>query len=262
LGLSSGTGVTVTASATANTKGSYSTIGTTSFEYDAVWVTLQELVGGTGYRQRIDIAANTGGADEVIIADLFFDASTNGGAWYNTAAPFTFCVPVCVPAGAVLKARAQSSTGSGTVAVWLQGQQGDAKAVRGFRGLASATDWTNTDATGSCAFSGQTLSSWAQIQASTPNRFAGLMVGLDSGGTVPSGFQFLVDVGWGSSGSERKLFSLGSYFYFGGFSPLSVSLAGPFPCDLPAGSRLVGRVQSNYSSAAGAIKPLLYGLIA
>lgn len=262
LGLSTGTGVIVTANSTANAKGSYSTIGTTGFEYDALWVTLQELASGTNQRQRIDIASNSGGGDEIIVADLFFDASNTGGVWYQTAAPCTFCIPIAVPQGAVLKARSQSSGSSGSIAIWLQGQQADAKAARGFRGLATATDWTNTDGANSCNFSGTTLSSWTQINGVTPNRFAGLMVGLDTAGSNAGAFQFSMDIGWGSAGNERKLFTLGSYHYNAAFSPLLTSLAGPFPCDLPAGVRLVARVQSNYSGASGSVIPLIYGLIA
>ncbi len=261
LGRSGGGGTQITANATANTKGSYATLGTASFDYDGFWVAITSVVSGTIYRQRVDIAVNTGSSDQVIAEDVYYDGSVSG-AWYDNSAR-SFFVPVKIPRGAVVKARCQSSTGSGTLLAAVNGMQGDARMISGFRALKSATDWSGTDPTNSLALSGATLSGWTQVTASTPARFAGLYLGLDSLGTAPGFAACIFDIGWGTAGSERVLTSIGTASYgSSGVSPLFYAPAGPFPCDLPAGTRLAVRGQSAYSSAAGTVYPVLHGLAA
>jgi hypothetical protein len=261
LGRSGGGGTQITASATANTKGSYATLGTTGFDYDGFWVTITSVVSGTTYRQRVDLAVNTGGSDQVVAEDVYYDGSITG-EWYDNSGA-GFFVPVKIPGGAVVKARCQSSTGSGTLLVSINGMQGDARLVSGFRALKSATDWTNTDPTNSLTLGGTTLSGWTQVMASTPVRFAGLYLGLDSLGAAPGFVSCFFDIGWGIAGSEQVLTTVGTAsFGGGGPSPLFYHPIGPFPCDLPAGTRLAVRGQSAYSGAAGTVYPVLHGLAA
>lgn len=135
-GISGGTGTTITAGA-ANIKGSFVVLGTTGFKYDGFQVFLHGVYTGANPRYRMDISANTGGADQVIVADLCGDQTPT--AWYYLAG--TMFVPVSVPAGAVLKARLQSTVASSLMAVGILGYSGDAKATTGFRALESVIDW-------------------------------------------------------------------------------------------------------------------------
>jgi hypothetical protein len=236
-GISGGVGATVTSGA-ANTKGSFSTLGTTGFEYDGVHLTITGLPGaGTG-RFRIDVSSNTGGSDQLIVEDLYFDASP---ADLYTVDQKSILVPVAVPAGAVLKARAQATAASLALSVGILGFQGDAKATKGFRALKSATDWTNTDPTNALTLSGTTLTGWTQIMAATPVRLAGLYLELDSlGNTGQANAHATFEIGIGASGSEhstgivvaRQLFASGL-----------VGCHGPYPCDVAAGTRLAVRAQ-------------------
>jgi hypothetical protein len=237
-GISGGVGATVTAPATANTKGSFSTLGTTGFEYDGFHLTITGLPGaGTG-RFRIDVSSNTGGSDQLIVEDLYFDASPAG---IYAADQKSILVPVAVPAGAVLKARAQATAASLALSVGILGFQGDAKATKGFRALKSATDWTNTDPTNALTLSGTTLTGWTQIMAATPVRLAGLYLELDSLGSAGTTSHATFEIGIGASGSEhstgivvaRQLVSGGAL----------VTCHGPYPCDIAAGTRLTVRAQ-------------------
>ena len=256
-GVTGGVGTTVTAGATANTKGSYATLGTAGFEYDGLHVGITGLPGGGTSRYRIDIAINTGGSDQVVVGDLYFDP-TPAGSYF--AAQKTVCIPVAVPNGAVIKARAQATTASVTCSVSVLGFCGDAKATKGFRGLLSATDWTNTDPTNTVTLSGTTLTGWVQVQASTAQRIAGLYLMLDSlGSTTLTSAHTTFEIGIGASGSEHTT---------GIIVPTQLAAAavidqlhGPYPCDIAAGTRLSVRAQCDVADT-NSIGVVLCGLAA
>ena len=237
-GLAGGVGATIISGA-ANAKGSFATLGTTGFSYDGFHLTIAGLTGAGLTRFRIDVAANTGGSDQLIVEDVYFDASPFGSYYADHK---SILVPVAVAAGAVLKARIQATVASSILAVGVLGFQGDAKATRGFRALKSATDWTNTDPTNALTLSGPTLTGWSQVMAATPVRFAGLYLELGSlGNTGQTTAHATFEIGIGASGSEhstgiviaRQLDSISGL----------TGAAGPYPCDIAAGTRLAVRAQ-------------------
>ena len=236
-GLSGGVGVTITSGA-ANAKGSFATLGTTGFEYDGFHLYITGLPGGGASRYRVDVSSNTGGSDQLIVEDIYFDPSPQGN---YTAAWKEILVPVAVPAGAVLKARCQAPAASVSLSASVLGFQGDAKATKGFRALKSATDWTNTDPTNSLTLSGTTLTGWTQVMAATPARFAGLYLALDSlGATGQTAAHATFEIGIGTSGSEHTTGivlarQLSGYGLNDGHSF--------HPCDIAAGTRLSVRAQ-------------------
>lgn len=260
LGRNGGTGTTVAASATPDTKGSWVTIGTTSFVWDGFYITNgRSGVATTGGAYRIDVAVNTGGSDEIIVEDL----SSSGVAWYLQA-PGPVYLPVQVPAGATLKMRCQSSSGGDFIYPSILGVAGDGHYIRGSTQLRSATDWSNSiPANGGWTFSGTTLTSWLEVISSTPERFAYLYFGLSNplGVTI---LDVMFEIGTGVAGVENTLFTIHAYDdsqngAVGG--PLGRAL-GPYACDIPPGTRLAVRAQSAYGAAAGSISPCLWGLAA
>src|ERR1700691_4551548 len=176
LGVSGGVGTTLTASATVNTKGSFAILGTTGFQYDGFHLHLTGLPGSGGSRFRVDVSSNTGGSDQLIVEDIYFDASSSGSYYQDQEG---ILVPVYVPAGAALKARVQGTAASTQISASILGFSGDAKSERGFRALKSTTDWTGTDPTNSITFSGITLTGWTQVQAVAPVRLAALYLAID-----------------------------------------------------------------------------------
>jgi hypothetical protein len=233
-GAGSGSGVSVASGSSAY--GSLVTIGSPSFDYDGFFLS---IVGANTGRQRITVTLNTGIADETLIGDYFVDFAA-GGTNNSVFVPF----PVAVPAASTLKAQVWHSSGSGFGCyIAIVGFQGDSRQVRGFRAVLSATDFGITqDPTNSITLSGTTTTGWVQSQAASPARFAALYASFDGrGGTVTSA-RIKWDLGWGTSGSEHQLAS-----YFAIYNGSNHSLAGPFPCDIPAGSRIVYRATCSAS---------------
>lgn len=251
LGFGTGVGTTITAGASANTKGSYATLGTTSFDYDGLFLNVSIISGTGANRFRLDVAANNGGSDQIIIADHFVE---NNGI---VVGPCVF-YPVAVPKGASLKVRSQATTGSRQLYAAISGFQCDENMRRGFRGVASATDWTNTDPTNSITLNGTTMTGWTQVMASTPDRFAGLYFMLDAKGVAITGGNFIFSIGWGSAGNELELTRV---LVSNGSTDVNWPFIGPIPCDLPAGTRLAVRAQAAAANTS-VIAPVLMGLIA
>lgn len=257
-GLAAGAGATVTPGATANSKGSYVALGTTGFEYDGLFVAITGLPGGGGTRYRIDISSNTGGSDQVIIGDLYFDPSP---AAVYTADYKHLLVPVKVASAAVLKARCSSASGGGSISVSTLGFCGDARQMGGFRALLPATDFSGADPVNLVSLSGTSLTGWTQIMASTPVRFAGLYLTVDSlGNTGLTTANAMFELGKGPSGSEQTL-GIKVAKILNSAENGCGGVAGPFPCDVPAGSRLVVRGQCN-TADNDAIGIVLHGLVA
>ena len=255
-GISGGVGTTVTAGA-ANAKGSFATLGATGFEYDGFHLYITGLPGGGATRYRVDVSSNTGGSDQLIVEDLYFDPSP-AAVYY--ADQKSILVPVSVPNGAVLKARCQSVAGSTSLSLGVLGFQADAKAAKGFRALKSATDWTNTDPSTTVTLSGTTLTGWQQVQASTPVRFAGLYLGLDSlGNGSLTTAHATFEIGIGASGSEHTTGIVIARQLAAGAGMLGVH--GPYPCDIAAGYRLSVRAQCD-AADTNAIGVVLNGLAA
>ena len=190
----------------------------------------------------IDVAANSG-TDEIIVQNIYIDARYVGS---NAAA--SFYLPVSVASGAVLKVRAQSSTGAANFRVGVVGFTGSVELQNGFRAVLGATDYTNTDPANSVTPSGTTLTAWTTMQASTPARFSGLyiMPSSESASGRNSG-ALTFDVGHGTSGNEVVIFS-GILTRMAPAAIPSLPSYGPFLCDIPVGSRLAFRLQSNVTS--------------
>ncbi|HYD07795.1 MAG TPA: hypothetical protein VEC60_18815 [Reyranella sp.] len=235
LGAGTGTGTTVTAGS-ANVKGSYATIGTASFGYDGIFVTALKPVGTGVARGRLDIATNTGGSDQIVVADWYW--STISG--FSSGGQVQRYLPVRIPAGATVKARWQSATGSATLSVMIVGMQGDARQIPGFRAIASLTDFTNSDPSNSVTLSGTTQTAWTQVIASSGSRVTGVIGNLaDLGTALGTAVHCLIDIGWGGAGSERVLSR--SLHMLG--SNIGYQQIGPLPCDFPAGTRFAFRAQ-------------------
>lgn len=247
LGAGTGTGTTVTAGGSNNTKGNYATLGTTSFQYDGIELTFSSFSSANRYR--IDIAINTT-ADTIIIPDLFVDCTTNGSSTSTSV-----FIPISVPTGAAVKARCQSNSASATVNILATGYQTDSKGMRGFARCVSCTDWTNTDPTGSVTLTSTTLTGWAQVQASTTARIAALYAAIDARGVAMTGsVDLLFDIGWGSAGNERQL----ARFLMRSASAHQ-QIFGPFPCDFPSGTRLAFRAQAS-TTDTNTLSMALFGL--
>jgi hypothetical protein len=104
-------GVVVTASASADTKGAYTALGTTTFDCDGFYV---QLVPGTATRNfLVDIAIGGAGSEVVILSNMLVTAES-GGNWVVVD---DFYVPLPLPAGTAISARCQSHL-AGSDEIW------------------------------------------------------------------------------------------------------------------------------------------------
>lgn len=106
-------GTTVTASASANTKGSYASIGTAGFTYEYLIITLAAALTSD---YTLDLQVYDGANGWIVAEDLRLCCLR---ADYEMSA--TYALPLHIPSGAQLRARVQASTGSTTVRVNIIG---------------------------------------------------------------------------------------------------------------------------------------------
>lgn len=105
-------GVSVTPSATINTKGSYAVIGSPTIDYRYLLVILGYQLSGvrTSSNARLDIAIGAGGSEQVILPNLRYRNcnTTQEPVRQLFLGPF----PVGIPAGASISARCQADAAS------------------------------------------------------------------------------------------------------------------------------------------------------
>lgn len=232
VGAGTGQGTAVTANASANTKGSYATLGTMNLK--AALLMLSVSNGNAAVNTyRIDIAINTGGSDTIIVPDLFWDTTSGGSA--------EFLLRVAIPAGASIKVRCQAAAGGNVMHATITGFNKDARGEHGHAQAVSCTDFTNTLPTNTVSLNGTTQTAWTTICASTPSRVSELLLSPSVGGdTTRSSSNLLFEIGIGAAGSEISLSKFASR------QSTSNIVGGPWqmPCDIPAGTRLAFRAQA------------------
>lgn len=235
--LASSAGTTVTASSSANTKGSYTEIISTTAS-DAFGFML--MVTSPSSRMAIDIAFGASGSETVIVGDIFVVESST--------APFAYFFPIQIPAGTRIAARCQSTTGSATVGVALILMDGSfdsrqALAQATTYGFTSSTTQGVTVTTGAL----DTKGSWAEIASSITADIRYLVVCCRFNIVNTN---FLLDIGIGASGSEVVLVP--------NINGINNSSLREYEVSIPSGTRLAARAQA--ASSAVVANLVLIGL--
>jgi hypothetical protein len=228
--------------ATPHVKGSYTTaIASTPFACSGVWVTLHQLAssGLTLY----DVAV--GASNDIILPNLPLDGPVAGHGWRGY-------FPVAIPAGVAISARVQSAGVSGTVRIafdlvarhpfWPVGfQRAD------HYGVDTATTRLTAYDTGATI---NTKNGWTQIVASTsaPAKLLYVFIGNQGRGSLSANGFILFDIGVGGAGSEVVV--IPNQFVTGtaNYDVPMPSVLGPFPVDIPTGSRLSVNAQCNVAT--------------
>lgn len=234
---------TVTTGGT-NAKGSWAQLGSSTLAHAAKGVIVHIKGVGNSFRHLVDIGVGTTGNEVVLLENvpwLFSNSATNVYRAY---------FPCDLPSGTQINVRAQTNqTGGGTLIVgchflkapmfpWAAGSIVDDYG-------ASLADTQGTSvAAGAVA---NTYGSWTEITASTTRAYKGLILtpGYTAAGTTP---KFIIDVGVGSAGNENVILKeiTGTRGADIG-SPVGLTV---LPCNLPAGSRVAMRVQSDVALAS------------
>lgn len=193
-------GVTVTASATANTMGSWvELIASTSFDSTKVFVMLLDSFStAVNSNILVDIGVGAAGSEAVVIPTLL----GGGAAPLNSGMGVQYMFKLAVPAGSRIAARAQAATASRTVLVNL-GIQGGPKIPGEWVGSRVTAYGINAaSSTGTAVTPGSTPSwgSATQLSSSTANNIKQLQMGVDFGGDLTgSGRRYLTRIGVGAS---------------------------------------------------------------
>lgn len=187
--------VTVTASASADTKGSWvELIAASTFDFDAGLIYLETSntnQSGTDTGQLLDIGIGGAGSEIVVIANIPTGwAAITSGVW----------IPLRLPAGVRVAARVQASTGSDTVDVGIKlWEPGDAPVYEHCETIGALT--------ASSSGTGVEATAWTQLIASCAGPIRAIVPVFDMGpGGSFGGDVSEFDIGVGASSSEVQVY--------------------------------------------------------
>lgn len=252
---------TVTADASANTKGAYSSIiSTTAQPIYGLWLLLRNV--GTAANVRgvlLDIAIGDsgGGNEEVILPNLNAGAAVTG----VTGNGKEFYFPVNIPAGVSVRGRCQASLGGDTVEVFtwaahtplyphirgkVQDYGSDTSASRG------------TSVTPANSSSSGTLGTWTQLTASTTYAHTLWACSMDQlADTTIASTDYSIQLGIGPDSSNVTTIFSGLFI-----TEANENINNPFPlisyAPVPAGTPLWARLRCSGDTEARGV--IAYGV--
>ena len=251
--------VTIPAGASANTKGAWVTlVSSTPDDVDVIsFSCTSNYDGGTLNQGSIDFGIGPAGSEVVVIHDILVG---QGG---NTNKDALFCVPFHAPAGSRIAVRGQDTgaVSAGTVNIsyffgnFLHSTSSAGVDAVGF--LPAST--TGTILTAPSAVN--TPGAWSQLTSASSSDYVGFYLSLDTANTWGGDtlrYNCMIDVAIGPSGSEQIIVSglvVALNNTMGNFFP---NYLGPFALPIPAGSRISARY--TYSSTNGDCALILYGM--
>lgn len=228
-------GVTVTASGSSNTKGSYTQL-VAALSRTAIGILLQ-FRGNSAAYTLFDIAIGGAGSEQVVVPNLPGSVSlaSNGDTCVS--------IPIYIPAGSRVSARMQAGVGGNTLVMKAH------FITDNFCGMQAPQRWVNWGADlatshGTAVVSSgsvNTKGSWVQLVAASEITTKWLIVAPQITGTARN---FAVDIGVGGAGSEQVILSNLKYVN----ASLGI-LIGPFPFSIPAGSRVAVRAASDIATS-------------
>jgi len=226
--------VTLTASSTAHTKGSWSQlIASTSANASYIIIDAGDVnTSGANTATLLDIGTGASGSETTLIGNVAIGSATRTAP----RAPFAFGVPIQIPSGVRLSARIQSVVTSKTATIRIfTFDLGD------YAAAPTSVDVIGTDTATSAgtAMSGAS-GTWTQVIASTTRSYRAVVAVPSASDTVVAGITIQFTVGRGAAGSETEIGRV-----FGQFSDIETAGMGVLPTLIPAsvasGTRLAVR---------------------
>jgi hypothetical protein len=257
-GAGTSSGTTLTASGTANTKGTYVSLGTTTFEWNHVSISLAASSASADHL--VDIAIDDGGGNKwIILPDLRHPSRISANA-----SPVLLSLPLYVPKGSLIYARSSSSTASATMAITISGLAIGRGGAPGYsRCVALYTPGTSRGTSVDPGAVAGTTSAWVQLTTGASVRVAEWFAVVGTGGnTSRTTSTWLVDFAIGASGSEQVV--LADVLISAGVSTTAQGpfAIGPYPTDVPASTAWSVRAVCSQTSATGRILDFcLYGFV-
>lgn len=228
-------GTTVTASATANTKGSWASLGTPSFQYEAFDFQVAQTAAGN---KLVDIGINDGAGNwHVIVSDLAFPGLKNADELCN------YRLPVRLKSGKQVGVRCAASTGSQVLNVALTGYSRGDNGGNGYsRMIRLDTPASSRGIQVDPGATANTKGAWTQLVASTAQHYDALYVVVGQNGDVArtATATALADIGLGAAASERVVIP-NIFMRWTSTQDGPILMLGPAPIQVPAGVRLAAR---------------------
>lgn len=225
----------------------------TSVDHDSCGMILTCHSSHSGRRLLVDIGFGAAGSEFVVVPDIQVP-NIDAAQFYYTQGLSAF-VPLSIPAGTRVAARCQGQTSTTTNAVEVQiypiamGMNG----MAGFeRATAYGVDGANTN--GTIIDPGGTPNSkgsFTELVGSTANQIKWMMVNVCLEDlNYPQAGRWHLDIATGLASSEQVVVP-GLHFFCDDIPDMLVpGWVGPFPCAIPAGTRLSARCQSSMSASA------------
>lgn len=232
---SAATGTTVTAAASANTKGSWVSLGTPSFQYEAFDLVAAQTAASN---KLIDIGINDGSGNwHVIVDNLQFPGSKNADELKS------YRLPIRLKSGQEVGMRIQASSASHVLIATLHGcSRGDGGAPGYSRMVRLSTTTTSRGTAVDPGGTASTKGAWAEVIASTAQHYDALFVVVGQNGdtTRTATATALMDIGQGASSSEHVILENVVMRWTTTLDGPTL-LLGPIPIQIPAGVRLAAR---------------------
>jgi hypothetical protein len=241
-------GVVLTAGAVANTKGAWATLHpAVPFEVVGLHIIAQNggsQSGATNTRSLIDIGIGEAGSETVVIPNIL----SSFQSYYTYATMGSMYVPIRIPKGSRISARAQCSFASQRIRVHVFVTASDFN-IEGVYTVVNDYGTVLATTTGTYTTSLQNAKgAWYELVTTTtyPVRSVVVMTAQPEAAVR----RWLIDIGMGAAGSERVVIpdiAKGSALTHRMTEP---HWAGPFPVHIPAGVRLAARQQCDHVNSA------------
>lgn len=239
-------GTSITASATANTKGAYTQlIASTTYPSHQIIVMFDDCSAGIDYL--VDIAVGAAASEQVMIPDLYVGGGT-GSIVYGAYYVFN----ILVDDGVRISARCQASTLSSVVRCSLLLVHGDEQMAPPYSiitayGINAATSGGVSVDPGAVA---NTKGAYSQIVASTSDEIDELYLAFgNQKNTTRSSQSWLADLAIGGAGSEQIIIPNIALNCSTSPDIVAPQTFGPLSCQIPIGSRIAVRSQSDIVTA-------------
>ncbi len=231
-------GTQVTISTTANTKGAWiQIVAATPFDAHELIVNPLPTYVGTTATSLMDIAVGAAGSEQIIIPNLLCPQDQ----WCGYA-PGLVKIPVAIPAGSRISARAQGGQGISPGVVLSLVNCGGNRPKTG-KAIDIGTVLASSSAT-ALALATAAKSSWVQLAAATTQDLDGFFLNLGNNGTSVTASQWAhIDIGVGAAGSEQVVlpdYTVGVDANSEIFLPIYSMF---IPVKIPAGQRIAVRGQ-------------------
>lgn len=240
------TGTLLTASATANAKGAWTTVGAAGFPYETIHVFVGASSAAADYV--IDIGISNGTGSFAIAEDLRLSALKGAGDLF-----LAYTLPIRIPE-ATVTARIASSTASATLRITITGSSSSPLSAGSFSKCEAlygvATSRGVTIDPGATA---NTKGAWVQINGGLASyeTLDALIIGIGPNNDIArtTASTGLLDIGFGTTGNQYV--AIGNILW--GFTTTSdtpfPNVIGPIPVSVPTGTAIWARTQSTNNSA-------------